>query len=68
MGLLGILNLRERYDKYYIATNYGVAPGDVVILDDHYHVLDTGLPGDEQHYARMLGFAQSVDMTKQRKL
>lgn len=61
----GILNLRERYDKYYIATNYGVAPDDVVILDGRYHVLDTGLPGDEQHYARMLGFAQSVDMTKQ---
>lgn len=61
----GILNLREQYDQHYVATNYGIDPDDVVILDGRYHGLDKGVPGDEQHYARMLSTAQSIDITKQ---
>lgn len=60
----GIHNLRERLDQYYVASHYGIAAQDVVILADNDTELtvEAGQAGDEQHYADMLAFVKTHDM------
>jgi hypothetical protein len=48
----GLHNIRERYDEHELSRRHGVNPDDIVILDGN-AVLDTGIPGDEQHFLQM---------------
>ena len=57
----GIHNIRERYDDWYIFTNYGVERDEVVILSGNAE-LQEGLPGDEKHYLDMISYVQNNDM------
>ena len=58
----GIQNVRERYDKHYIAGTYGVDPENLDLLAHDWSSLDVK-EGDTEHYQAMLGFIQSADMT-----
>ncbi|TVR81164.1 MAG: T9SS C-terminal target domain-containing protein [Chitinophagaceae bacterium] len=63
----GIHNIRERQDRFYIATHYDLDPDSVVILkrDRNTGVYDLkeGEPGDEQHYIDMEAFIDNEDIT-----
>jgi hypothetical protein len=53
----GIHNLRERYDRHYVATHYHLDPDDVVILERNAAVVD-GEPGDELHFTQLRAYAE----------
>jgi len=60
----GIHNIRERYDRFYLESNYKIDTDNIVILIRTGR-LDEGETGDEQHYHNMLDFIQKKDITKQ---
>ncbi len=51
----GIQNIRERYDHHYVATNYDVGPGEVVVLQRNSEIV-AGEPGDQQHYNNLVDY------------
>ena len=58
----GIHTIRERYDKHYFATHYGVDPENIDLLTHHAH--QEVREGDTAHYAAMIEFLESEDITK----
>ncbi len=54
----GIMNLRERYDKYFLESHFGVSPEDVAILDAWGNV-DEGYPEDRTHFFDIVNHAES---------
>ncbi len=55
----GIHYIRERYDKYYIEENYGIANDELDILEFDGDVVE----GDNEHYEHMMDFIRNNDMT-----
>lgn len=53
----GIMNLRERYDQYYLESHFGVSPEDVAILDAWGNI-DEGYPEDRAHFFNVVDFAE----------
>lgn len=51
----GIHNIRERYDKYYLAQVYGVDPENIDLLED-YGVVEEG---DAAHYRALIRYINS---------
>ena len=49
----GIHNIRERYDSWYLLHNYDVPREDAVILVGANASVNTGLPGDDEHFLDM---------------
>lgn len=58
----GIHNLREQQDPDFIAGHYGVAQDEVVICQSAGSLME-GQPGDEAHYAKLLQFVSTQDLT-----
>ncbi len=58
----GIHNIRERFDGWYVETNYNIHRDDVVILDNN-AVVNRGVLSDRQHYLEMRRFARDSDMS-----
>ncbi len=63
----GIHNIRERYDGWYIETNYDVHRDDVAILDDNAAV-NHGTASDSEHYLDMREFARDNDLSQPENL
>lgn len=66
----GIHNIRERYDQHYFETKYDLDREDLVILEADTSTegnvgVDTGSPGDVQHYQEMLTFIEENDMSSE---
>ena len=61
----GIYTLQERYDEYYLARRYGIAPQDAVILRQG-GVLFRGAAGDENHYQGMLSYIRKNGLSDPR--
>jgi hypothetical protein len=55
----GILNIRERLDKYYLSTHYGVGAEAIDFLESNRRVLE----GDALHYDEMLDFIEHHDLS-----
>lgn len=55
----GIHNLRERIDKYYLETNYGVDPENVDLLTGNMVVIE----GDNYHFNNLRSFLSDNDIT-----
>lgn len=56
----GIHNLRERYDRHYLARVHGVDPDGIDVLTRY----DAVKEGDNSHYRAMLAFAESNDLAR----
>jgi hypothetical protein len=59
----GIHNIRERFDKYYFASHYGVDPDNIDFLGlslDGNEVIE----GDDTHYNTMLAYIRNNDLTE----
>ena len=56
----GIINIRERYDQYYLASHYATNPDDVAILDAWGNV-DVGIPEDRSQFYEIVNYAESND-------
>ncbi|MDD3818297.1 MAG: CotH kinase family protein [Actinomycetota bacterium] len=54
----GIYNIRERYDKWYFATRYGVDIDEVVTLEGPEGIVKTGKPEDNIPYLEMVEFVK----------
>jgi hypothetical protein len=57
----GILNLRERYDRFYFKNVHNIAIGDLDLLENDL----TAEEGDAQHYHAMAGFLQNNSLAIQ---
>ena len=55
----GIHNVRERMDKYYLASNRGFDPDNINLLENNAVVIE----GDAEHYNAMIDFIESHDMS-----
>ena len=63
----GIKNLRERFDRFFLAANYGVDPDQVIILDGPQGFasqLQAGQPGDHTSYQELVQYVESNDMSR----
>lgn len=62
----GIHNIRERYDQYYLETNYDLDSNDVAMIDIR-ELKDLEKEGSEdaEHYFHMLNFIREQDITEQ---
>ncbi|MDI6401155.1 CotH kinase family protein [Balneolaceae bacterium ANBcel3] len=60
----GIHNIRERFDGWYIETNYDIHRDDVVILLDNAEV-NHGEPEDDQHFLEMRAFIETKDLSEE---
>ena len=57
----GIINMRERYDEYYIQSHFGVNPDDVAILRGG-EIIDVGLPQDRDHFLETVSYSVDNNM------
>jgi hypothetical protein len=55
----GIKNIRERYDRHYLARVYGVDPENIDLLTD----TGTVIEGDNSCYIQMLEFIENNDLS-----
>lgn len=55
----GLINIRERYDNYYLASKYGVNPDSLDILSGNAVVVQ----GSSQHYIAMRNFMTQNDLS-----
>ena len=60
----GIHNLRERYDKHYLARVYGIDPENLDLLTNEAQTSDTVIvkEGDAVHYNKMVHYMQNNDI------
>ena len=58
-GYLGIQNMREKIDRYYIESNYGIDPNQVDILEEQGEVID----GDNADFLSLFDFIQHNDLS-----
>lgn len=54
----GILNIRERVDEDYLASNYGADPDELLLMDEENHVIQ----GDSLHFDTLQQFIRTHDM------
>ncbi len=55
----GVINLREKVDKYYLRDNYGVDMKNIDLLEEDTFAVE----GDFEHYDAMLDFVKISDMS-----
>ena len=55
----GIHNIRERVNRYYPESNYGVDPDNIDLLEGNNVIIE----GDADHYSAMLDFIENNDMS-----
>lgn len=58
----GLINLRERVDRFFIQSHYGVNETDVVVLNNN-AVVEEGLPSDRDEYLALREYIRTNDMT-----
>lgn len=68
----GVYNVRERYDKAYFASHYGVLPENLVMLEsisplltgswNTKYELNEGVPGDEEDFYALVDYVASHNM------
>ena len=58
----GIQNLRERYDKHFIARKYGVEETDLDLLSFLLSAPHSAIEGDDRHYVKTLNYLSVHDM------
>ncbi|TVR53426.1 MAG: hypothetical protein EA425_03505, partial [Puniceicoccaceae bacterium] len=58
----GLINFRERVDRYFIASHHGVEPEDVVILTGN-AIIDDGTFQDRLDYLQLRDFVEANEMT-----
>ena len=58
----GLINLRERIDRFYVQSHYGVNESDVVVLNNN-AVVEEGLPSDRDEYLALREYIRTHDMT-----
>jgi len=68
----GIANVRERIDKYYLASKYHVDPENLIIINapygkGHYSMVDEGEPEDILEYRKFYYFLKDHDFSKDEK-
>ena len=56
----GILNVREKQNEHYLASNFGVNPDRVDLLESNQEIIE----GDDIHYQNMMDFLRSNDITQ----
>jgi hypothetical protein len=56
----GIINMRERYDQYYLESHYAINADDAAILDAWGNV-DQGIPEDRTQFLEIVDYAQNND-------
>lgn len=62
----GIKNLRERFDRFFLANSYGIDPAEVIILEGplgYPSQLDWGEPGEDQDFRDLLRYVEEHDMS-----
>ena len=62
----GIKNLRERFDRFYLESNYGLDPDEVIVVEGPFgfdRQLDEGLPGENRPYFELVRFIEDSDMS-----
>ncbi|TYQ15278.1 UNVERIFIED_CONTAM: Fn3 domain-containing protein [Acetivibrio alkalicellulosi] len=57
----GIYNIRERFDKHYFASYYGIDPNQLVILENDGELYE-GIAEDEEHYRKMIDYITNNSM------
>lgn len=57
----GMINIRERFDQYYLESHYNVNPDDVAILTGSYPSVDTGFPSDRDHFIAAVTYSLNND-------
>ncbi|TVQ21922.1 MAG: hypothetical protein EA383_16350 [Spirochaetaceae bacterium] len=63
----GIKNLRERFDRFYLESNYGFDPDEVIVVEGPFGFdwqLDEGLPGENRPYFELVRFIEDSDMSE----
>ncbi|AQS54299.1 Internalin-A [Jeotgalibaca dankookensis] len=63
----GIQNIRERYDEYYFESHYGIAPDDLVVLENNAELYE-GSNKDVYHYKNMLKYIEEHDIKEKEHL
>ncbi|MDQ0254432.1 Leucine-rich repeat (LRR) protein [Evansella vedderi] len=58
----GIQNIRERYDKWYLANQYDVDEDDVTIIENDGE-FDDGSRDGVEHYKAMISFVENNDLS-----
>ncbi len=58
----GLIHIRERLDRHYLAGHYDVPPDDVAILTGWRVEVDTGVPEDLDHFSNIVAYAESHDL------
>ena len=57
----GLINLRERIDRYYVQSHYGVNADDVVVLNNN-AVVEEGVAADRTDYLALREYIRTHDM------
>ncbi len=57
----GLINLRERLDRYYIASHYSIDPDDVAMVENH-DGLQEGTAADRQDFLALRAYIAEHDM------
>jgi hypothetical protein len=60
----GLINIRERIDRHYIANHYDIDPGDAAILDSHRGILREGTSQDSEDWKELWAYATAQDLTQ----
>ncbi|MGY6543232.1 CotH kinase family protein [Arthrospiribacter ruber] len=65
----GLINVRDRIDRYYVADNYQIDPDDVVLIDSPWGegspaMVDEGAPESIGYYREMRDLILNTDMTE----
>ncbi len=64
----GLKNLRERFDRFYLESNYGLDPEEVVILERGLgleFLVDEGRPGDAEPFNRLRAYVAEHDISEE---
>ncbi len=59
----GIINLRERVDRFFIQTHHGADPDDVAILNND-AIVEEGLPSDRDDFLALREYVRLNDMSR----
>lgn len=63
----GIRNIRDRFDRHYLETHYGLDGEDITMLTGH-AFLDDGSIRGQDHYQMMYQYITRLDMAKKGRL
>lgn len=61
----GIKNLRERFDRFYLESVYGLDPDEVIVVENPYGTgqrLVEGRPGEHLPFVELVRFIENADM------